>query len=438
MSLYNYNPLRTALCSLMLVLAFHVAHAQTKIGGTAGPGNASAVLELESTSQGLLPPRMTTAQRNAISNPATGLTIYNTDANCIQVYKGAANGGWYDFCSTASGSFAFTNCGSPVITGTFEVTKAATATVQLSYTNNTGQTFASFTSGTVNGITLNAPGGVGTPVVAGSGSITLTASGTPAATGSYSIPVSLAGVTCNIPVTVDAFQGNIPVACGTAPGCTGGVNSATAVAGDKICWGGFEYLVINAATGGRLWLDRNLGAKRRATSSTDVGGYGDTYQWGRKGDGHQCTIYSNGGSANGGSNPNTATTTTLAASSANVGHSLFIMAGSPNNDWLATSDATLWNSTTGGPNNPCPLGWRVPANTEVQAASPATFASLFLPTNGYRDGTPPSANLGNQNAIGMLWSSSISGNVSFWTGYGASTGGTSQRAAGVGIRCIKI
>jgi hypothetical protein len=47
--------------------------------GTASP-DASAALEITSTTKGLLPPRMTAAQRNAIANPAQGLMIYCT--NC--------------------------------------------------------------------------------------------------------------------------------------------------------------------------------------------------------------------------------------------------------------------------------------------------------------------------------------------------------------------
>jgi len=43
--------------------------------------DASAILQLDSTTQGLLPPRMTAAQRDAIATPAQGLVIYNTDTN---------------------------------------------------------------------------------------------------------------------------------------------------------------------------------------------------------------------------------------------------------------------------------------------------------------------------------------------------------------------
>jgi hypothetical protein len=57
--------------------------------GTETP-NASALLDLTSTTKGFLPPRMTTAQRDAISSPATGLTIYNTTTNAVEYYTGTA------------------------------------------------------------------------------------------------------------------------------------------------------------------------------------------------------------------------------------------------------------------------------------------------------------------------------------------------------------
>jgi hypothetical protein len=53
--------------------------------GTASP-NASAIVDLTSTTRGFLPPRMTTTQRDAISSPAAGLVIYNTTTSKLQVY----------------------------------------------------------------------------------------------------------------------------------------------------------------------------------------------------------------------------------------------------------------------------------------------------------------------------------------------------------------
>lgn len=55
--------------------------------GTSTP-NDSALLDITSTTKGLLPPRMTTAQINAISSPADGLTVYNTDLSTLCFYDG--------------------------------------------------------------------------------------------------------------------------------------------------------------------------------------------------------------------------------------------------------------------------------------------------------------------------------------------------------------
>jgi hypothetical protein len=49
---------------------------KTAIGTT--PSQASAILEVNSTSQGILPPRMSTTDRNNINLPAQGLILYNT------------------------------------------------------------------------------------------------------------------------------------------------------------------------------------------------------------------------------------------------------------------------------------------------------------------------------------------------------------------------
>ncbi len=60
--------------------------------------DASAILEIQSTSAGLLIPRMTTAQRNAIANPAQSLLIYNLTTKCLEIYE---DGAWQQiWCST--------------------------------------------------------------------------------------------------------------------------------------------------------------------------------------------------------------------------------------------------------------------------------------------------------------------------------------------------
>jgi hypothetical protein len=59
------------------------------IGSSVGPV-ASAALDINSTTRGLLPPRMTTAEKNAIATPAAGLMVYDTTLNKLCVRTAAA------------------------------------------------------------------------------------------------------------------------------------------------------------------------------------------------------------------------------------------------------------------------------------------------------------------------------------------------------------
>ncbi len=51
--------------------------------------DATALFRMDSTTQGFLPPRMTTAEKNAIGSPSEGLVVYDTDLNDIHYYDGA-------------------------------------------------------------------------------------------------------------------------------------------------------------------------------------------------------------------------------------------------------------------------------------------------------------------------------------------------------------
>jgi len=50
----------------------------------------SAILDLKSTSKGFLPPRLTTLQRDSISDPAGGLTIFNLTTNALEYYNASS------------------------------------------------------------------------------------------------------------------------------------------------------------------------------------------------------------------------------------------------------------------------------------------------------------------------------------------------------------
>lgn len=65
-------------------------HSSGNVGiGTTAP-DASALLDMSSTSRGLLIPRMTSAQRTAIISPAAGLMVYETTSSSFWFYNGTA------------------------------------------------------------------------------------------------------------------------------------------------------------------------------------------------------------------------------------------------------------------------------------------------------------------------------------------------------------
>jgi hypothetical protein len=82
--------IKKLVCLLFISGGIYNASAQVsqKIGTNPFNKNSSAVLELESTTKGFLPPRMTTVQRDAIVSPAKGLILYNTDTNLLEMNAG--------------------------------------------------------------------------------------------------------------------------------------------------------------------------------------------------------------------------------------------------------------------------------------------------------------------------------------------------------------
>lgn len=93
---------------IMICISFGV-FAQIGIG-TSSP-DASAVLDMTSTSQGVLIPRMTTVQREAIITPVIGLQVYDTDTKSVWNYNGSewanGTGGPGKFIDGATSDIAF-------------------------------------------------------------------------------------------------------------------------------------------------------------------------------------------------------------------------------------------------------------------------------------------------------------------------------------------
>ena len=78
--------LKTAMVALAVLFSAG-AFAQTgSVGINTTTPDPSAVLDVVSTTKGILPPRMTNDQMKAIANPAEGLTAYNTTLKCLVTY----------------------------------------------------------------------------------------------------------------------------------------------------------------------------------------------------------------------------------------------------------------------------------------------------------------------------------------------------------------
>ena len=237
-----------------------------------------------------------------------------------------------------------------------------------------------------------------------------------------------------VPVSVSGAGDTLTIGCHSV--IVPGISAANVVlptypAGSVFCTSGPTAIVdVTNPTTGKTWMDRNLGASQAATSSTDDAAYGDLYQWGRRADGHQCRT--------------SATTSTL-SSSDQPAHSNFIIAPSAPYDWRSPQNTNLWQGVN-GVNNPCPSGYRIPSDTEINAerlswsvnSSVGAFASpLKLPMAGmrlYSDGSFLMV-----GTYVRLWSSTVSGALSGSIGFDSSNAsmGANARAYGLTVRCIK-
>lgn len=89
------------------IIASYSLNAQVAVTTDGSSADGSAMLEVKSTDKGLLLPRMTTAERNAIISPANSLLIFNTTTKCFEAYN-ATSSTWVNFgcigINTACGS----------------------------------------------------------------------------------------------------------------------------------------------------------------------------------------------------------------------------------------------------------------------------------------------------------------------------------------------
>ncbi len=77
---------------LSVFLIFITGNTFAQVGIGTNTPNSAAALDISSSNKGILIPRLTTAQRNAIPNPATGLLIYQTDSTAGFYYNSGSSG----------------------------------------------------------------------------------------------------------------------------------------------------------------------------------------------------------------------------------------------------------------------------------------------------------------------------------------------------------
>ncbi len=90
---YFKLPVLVFICGLSII-----SLGQNNVGIGTNTPSPDAALDIQSTSQGVLVPRMTTVQRNAIASPTEGLLVYDTDVNCFFFYENSSST-WENLCT---------------------------------------------------------------------------------------------------------------------------------------------------------------------------------------------------------------------------------------------------------------------------------------------------------------------------------------------------
>ncbi len=189
---------------------------------------------------------------------------------------------------------------------------------------------------------------------------------------------------------------------------------------------------------GKVWMDRDLGAARVATSTTDFLAYGSLYQWGRRTDGHERITWT---SATAGTAFN-GTSTTLATTDTPANALFIIVAG----DWRSPKNDLLWQGVS-GTNNPCPSGFRLPTQAEIAAEFTANnitnkataYSSIFKFPCNYINRAPITGSM-TLSTVSDYWTSTTISTGAIAYSFGdtfAASNSNLIRAAGRNVRCIQ-
>jgi hypothetical protein len=140
---------------LLVVFANSIRSQNVAISTTTAVPNASAMLDIVSTTKGLLIPRMTEAQRVAIASPATSLLVYQTDAGTLGTgFYYYTGGTWLPLYSSSGAWNISGNAGTSAATHFLGTTDAVALIIKTS----NAERMRFFTNGqvSINSSTVNA------------------------------------------------------------------------------------------------------------------------------------------------------------------------------------------------------------------------------------------------------------------------------------------
>lgn len=402
--------IRTVMALAVLLLHTLSTSAQTVIGGLTAP-DESAILDIRSTEQGVLFPRLSESERDAVESPASGLMIFNTTSICLEMNAGTPESpSWVEvICRVAQ--VASLSCDDASLSGVLlSDEEVSEASVSIPYTGGNGGPYSaqSIASTGLTGLTANLAAGT---VAEGDSSLTLTLSGSFTGSGVASFQLEIGGQSCQVDLNLPNV---VPNSCDPS--------SPTLIVD-----------VTNPVTG-KTWMDRNLGASRAATSSTDAEAAGSLFQWGRFSEGHQCRN----------SNSTGTIATTAEPDAGNPWDGQWIT-NFEDYQWLSFDDPSLWQGIDGA-NNPCPGGYRLPTKEEWEAekqswsssnAAGAFGSPLKLVVTGIRDAALSS--IASADSAGWYWSGSAAPVSGVYWHLRIESGTLEGFIPGTGmaVRCIK-